>query len=63
MKKNDIYEQIKNLSFVAYDISNKIKELDNDDIKSDNPHYTLEQYNAHKEYEELKQIEQLDLSY
>ena len=24
-KQNDIYEQIKNLSFVAYDISNKIK--------------------------------------
>ena len=62
-KQNDIYEQIKNLSFVAYDISNKIKELDNDYIISDNPRYTLEQYNAHKEYEELKQIEQLDLSY
>jgi hypothetical protein len=62
-KQNDIYKQIKNLSFVAYDISNKIKNLDNDYIIINTPHYTLEEYNAHKEFEELKQIEQLDLSY
>ena len=62
-KQNDIYNQIKKLSFESYYISFKIQELDNDYIMTDTPHYTLEQYNAHKEYEELKQIEQLDLSY
>ena len=61
---NSLFEkQIKKLSFESYYISNKIKELDNNHIMTDTPHYTLEQYNAHKEYEELKQIEQLDLSY
>jgi hypothetical protein len=62
-KQIDIYNQIKKLSFESYYISNKIKELDNNHIMTDTPHYTLEEYNAHKEYEELKQIEQLDLSY
>ena len=62
-KQIDIYNQIKKLSFESYYISNKIKELDNNHIMTDTPHYTLEEYNAHKEYDELKQIEQLDLSY
>ena len=62
-KQIDIYNQIKKLPFESYYISHKIKELDNNHIMTDTPHYTLEQYNAHKEYEELKQIEQLDLSY
>ena len=62
-KQIDIYNQIKKLSFESYYISNKIKELDNSHIMTDTPHYKLEEYNAHKEYEELKQIEQLDLSY
>ena len=62
-KQIDIYNQIKKLSFESYYISNKIKGLDNNHIMTDTPHYTLEQYNTHKEYEELKQIEQLDFSY
>ena len=58
-KQIDIYNQIKKLSFESYYISNKIKELDNNHIMTDTPHYTLEEYLTLEKYEYIKENPQI----